>query len=52
MTPEQKTVIEKAARMLKIALKEFKRVVFHLAPEGDKDTVEYEIHGKTKVDSE
>jgi hypothetical protein len=35
--------------MLKAALKDIKRVVFHLAPDDGPDTVDYEIHGKVKM---
>lgn len=49
MTPEQKQVIEKCCRMLKRSLRNIKHVVFHLAEEGEADTVKYEVHGKMKV---
>jgi len=35
--------------MIKRSLAGIKRVVIHLAPDGQKDTVDYEIHGKVKV---
>ena len=51
MTPEQRQVLERASRMLKRSLKDFKRIVFDFAPEGQKDSVHFEIHGKTKVEA-
>jgi len=35
--------------MLKVNLVGIKRVVVHLAPENEPDSVYYEIHGKVKV---
>lgn len=51
MTPEQEQVVRKCCRMLKRTMTDIKRVVFHLSPEKDKaGTVEYETHGKMKVE--
>ena len=45
-------MLERASRMLKRSLKDFKRIVFDLAPEGKVDSVHYEVHGKTKMEQE
>ena len=49
MTPEQEKVLARACAMVKRSCSEFKRVVLHLAPDGQEDTVDYEVHGKVKV---
>ena len=49
MNAEQQKVIDRCAVMLKLALKGLKRIVFDLAPDGQEDTVGYEIHGKVNV---
>ncbi len=49
MTPEETKVVGKCCGMLKRSLKGIKRVVFHLAKEGEEDTVDFEVHGKVKV---
>ena len=49
MTPEQEQVLARACAMVKRSCSEFKRVVLHLDPHGQKDTVDYEVHGKVKV---
>lgn len=51
MTIEQQKVVDRCGGMLKRSLRGIKRIVFHLAPDDGPDTVEYEIHGKLKVDS-
>ena len=46
MTPEQRKIVARCARMLNIGMRGFKRVVFNLAPDGRLAAVDYEIHGK------
>ena len=49
MTAEQKKIVERCCGMLKRSLTDIKRVVIHLANDGEKDTVYYEVHGKMMV---
>lgn len=50
LDPEEKKLIERCCKMLKARLKDLKRLVIHLAPnDKEKDSIEYEYHGKIKV---
>jgi len=49
LTNEQLKVVDRCAGMLKRACGGLKRIIFDLAPDDQKDTVHFEVHGKIKI---